>query len=145
MPLELLLIRDTFTLASTTGRLYYNGDLFGYVLEDRDRGLSADDPTTWPRKVKRETCIPIGRYRVVWALSPSRRVYTPRLVDVPAFQGVLIHSGNVAAHTEACLLPGISRGVDRVVKSKIACDWLYPRIRDADECWITIRREGWTD
>jgi hypothetical protein len=144
-PVDLLLTRDTFTTTSTTGALLYNGLPFGYVLEDPDRGLDSADPETLPRKIRKVTCIPVGRYRITWALSPSRKVWTPRLVDVPAFRGVLVHPGSFPKDTEGCLLPGLARGPDKVTKSRVACAWLYPRLRDASEAWITIVRDetGW--
>ncbi len=142
--IDLHLTRDVFTDKSTTGALLYNGLRFGYVLEDPDRGLSADDPSTWPMKVKRLTAIPVGRYKVECVWSPSRQMFTPRLLNVPAFQGILIHPGNGPDDSEGCLLPGLKRESDKVFNSRRAYTWLYPRLRDADEVWITIDRgDGW--
>lgn len=143
--LDLHLTRDTFTPASTTGVLLWDGLPFGFVLEDVDRGLNQTDPldTITVRKLKGRTAIPAGRYQVGWVRSPSRGVFTPRLVDVPGFRGILIHAGNDAADSEGCLLPGLSRGPDVVTKSRIACEWIYPRIEAAcrtGEVWITIDR-----
>jgi hypothetical protein len=140
--IELKLTRDTFTATSTTGILLYNGDPFGYVLEDPDRGLDASDPATLSRKIRKETCIPVGRYRVECVWSPSRGKFTPRLMDVPGFQGILVHTGNRPEDSEGCLLPGLSRGPDVVNNSTRAYTWLYPRLRDADEVWITIERDA---
>lgn len=42
------------------------------------------------------SCIPTGRYEVVWAMSPRFKRNTCRLVGVPGRGGVLIHSANYA-------------------------------------------------
>ena len=144
----LTLTRETFLDARTIGKLHYDGRFFGYVCEDRDRGLDARMPAALLAglKVKAATAIPVGRYRLAWARSPSRGIETPRLLDVPGFQGILIHPGNDEADTEGCLLPGtvLLPGDAGVGRSQVACSWLYPRIRDAvaaGECWITVQRD----
>jgi len=144
----LTLTRDAFLDARTIGRLYYDGRFFGYACEDTDRGLDARMPTALVSslKVKARTAIPVGRYRLTWTLSPSRGIYTPRLSDVPGYQGILIHAGNTEADTEGCILPGtvLLPGDAGVGRSQVACSWLYTRIRDAvaaGECWITVQRD----
>ncbi len=145
--LELMLIRDRFTDVATTGRLLYDGKPFGYVCEDVDRGLDAamSRAKIAEMKIPGRTAIPTGRYEIGWVHSPSRGKFTPRLLDVPGFRGILIHSGNTAIHTEGCLLPGMGRKTDRVDRSSTACSWLYARIRAAcetGEVWITIERDA---
>lgn len=121
---------------------------FGWVVEDTDRMLRADQPLDHIRavKVKGKTCIPSGRYRLTWTLSPSRGVYTLRLQDVPGFQGILVHSGNGPEHTEGCICPGLSldRTTGRTGNSKKAVDWLEAQLRPlleaGAEVWITVER-----
>jgi hypothetical protein len=145
-PLELTITRDTFSATSTTGIFRYNGLDGFFALEDVDRGLDQALPLAdnQARKVKGRTAIAVGRYRVIWAWSPAHGIYMPRLVDVPAFQGIELHVGNTAADSEGCLLIGTHRDTDIVTHSRAACDWLYPRIEEAcagPGCWITIQRE----
>jgi hypothetical protein len=142
----LTLTRDVFGDRVTLARLDWQGKPFGFAAEDVDRGLDARMPTTLLAglKVKAATAIPVGRYRLAWTLSPSRGVWTPRLLDVPGYQGILVHAGNDQDDTEGCLLPGLHRSAVAVTDSRRACDWLYPRIRDAaaaGECWITVQRD----
>lgn len=40
------------------------------------------------------SCVPAGRYRVVWAMSPRFRRFTYRLLDVPDRAGILKHAAN---------------------------------------------------
>lgn len=40
------------------------------------------------------SCIPTGRYRAIWAVSPRLRRSTYRLVNVPNRGGILLHSAN---------------------------------------------------
>ena len=143
----LTLTRTTFLDARTIGTLDWQGKPFGFACEDTDRGLDARMPAALVAglKVKRATAIPVGRYQLVWAMSPSRGVYTPRLVAVPGFQGILIHPGNDEDDSEGCILPGtvLLPGDAGVGRSQVACSWLYPRIRDACASgpqYITVRR-----
>lgn len=137
--MKLKLVRDKFTDITTTGKLYIDGQLFGFVLEDVVR------PTG--QKVRDKTAIPYGTYRITWEKSPrlsaqkGHDFYTPRLNAVPGFEGVLIHVGNYDRDTSGCLLPGLTRAIDMVGSSKAACDRLYPLIQAAcahEGCTIEI-------
>lgn len=75
----------------TIGSLYVNGEKFCDTLEDRVRDLAGGES-----KVPGETAIPEGRYRVIVNRSPKFGRDLPRLLDVPQFEGVLIHRGNTA-------------------------------------------------
>lgn len=107
--MELLLLRDTLTDESSIGTLSVNGELFSQTLEDLDRGLSADNPLTWGRKIKHQTAIPTGRYEVImnWSNAFGRRL--PLLLRVPAFEGIRFHRGNTAAASSGCILVGRTR------------------------------------
>lgn len=142
----LTLTRDVFSDRVTLSRFDYMGRPFGFAAEDVDRGLDARMPPGLlaSLKVKGATAIPVGRYRLAWTVSPSRGVATPRLLDVPGFAGILIHAGNDEDDTEGCLLPGTQRSTVAIGHSRVACQWLYPRIRDAvaaGDCWITVQRD----
>lgn len=127
-----------------------NGDWrpFAWVVEDKDRMLRADQPLDHIKatKVRAQTCIPSGRYRLAWTLSPSRGVHTLRLLDVPGFQGILVHSGNGPEHTEGCICPGLQLDRQKGVtsRSKEAVAWLEkhlpPLLADGREIWITVER-----
>ena len=64
---ELKLIRNEFSDSSTIGDLYWNGEKFCIVLEDKDRGLTdaMDLKEIESKKVYGKTCIPYGRYQVI--------------------------------------------------------------------------------
>jgi hypothetical protein len=146
VPDLLTVTRDDFGDSRTLGRLHWRGDLFGHVCEDTDRGLDARMPESLIArlKVKAQTAIPVGRYRLTWTLSPSRGICTPRLEGVPNFRGILIHTGNTEDDTEGCILPGLTRAAHGVGKSRVACEWLYSRIERecaAGEQWITVQRD----
>lgn len=130
MKLELkrVALRDTYTI----GKLYIDGVYFCDTLEDRVRDLNKNGIfDNGEKKVKGETAIPYGLYEVVWAYSPRFKRYTPRLLNVNSFSGVLIHAGNTAKDSEGCILLGQNKVVGKVINSKICVDKLYPIIRDA--------------
>lgn len=159
-PLLLHLLRYQFGADATLGSLSIGARNFGWVVEDEDRGLvsTMTDEQIAGIKVKADTAIPIGTYRVSFTYSPKyaevmRSRYgredghMPLLHDVPGFRGIRIHSGNDESHTAGCLLPGLD--VDevnhRVGRSRDACRELYSILEQAEaegrEVWIAITRD----
>ena len=139
--------RETYTI----GRLYIDGKYFCDTLEDKDGGLRQDMPIAVIRATKRKgiTAIPTGRYRMTLAVqSPkfSKRAtyqfcngYLPRLINVPGYDGVLIHIGNTARDTEGCLLVGRNTQVGKVLDSRKTFLELYDRLLGAkDDIYIKI-------
>lgn len=83
-------------------------------------------------KIPGETAIPAGTYEIALHVSPHFAGRTfPILNGVPGFEGVLIHSGNIAADTRGCILVGDILGLDRVAQSRVAYDRLFPKIKAA--------------
>lgn len=142
--------RDTYTI----GHLYIDGRYFCDTIEDKDRGLRQDMQPSVIRATKRKgvTAIPTGRYRVTMDVrSPkfSQKKYEknygfcdgylPRLINVPGFEGVLIHVGNTARDTEGCLLVGKNTRVGKVLESRVTFVKLYERLKGAEgSIYITI-------
>jgi hypothetical protein len=118
---------------TTIGELYVNGAFFCFTLEDviRPEGV----------KIKHETAIPAGKYQVVIAWSNRFQKHMPRLIDVPMFDGILIHSGNTNAHTSGCILVGRKRGEASIAESRAAFAALFNVIARAaltEKVWIEI-------
>ena len=83
----------------TIGSLSVNGEWLCWTGEDRVR-----EPGE--AKVYGKTAIPAGKYHVIVNLSPRLKKRMPRLVNVPGFEGILIHKGNTAEDTSGCVLVG---------------------------------------
>lgn len=119
----------------TVGRLYVDGKMFCNTLEDRVR-----DNTE--KKVYGETAIPAGRYRVIFNWSPKFGRNLPRLLNVPHFEGILIHPGNTAADSAGCILVGKNSAVGRLSESRDTSDRLNVLIEDAqrrgEDIFITV-------
>lgn len=130
MKLELtrIALRDTYTI----GKLYVDGVYFCDTLEDNVRDINKngifDNGET---KVHGKTAIPYGKYEVVWAYSPRFKRYTPRLLNVKSFTGVLIHAGNSHEDTDGCILLGQNKVTGKVINSKEFVNKLYPIIKNA--------------
>lgn len=92
----------------TVGWLYIDGKLICETLEDKDRGLTQDMSLDEikKKKVYSHTAIPTGTYKVVVNNSPKFKRNLPRLLNVPGFDGILIHRGNTHHDTAGCLLVG---------------------------------------
>lgn len=117
MASKLTLIRETFTIHSTGGRLLVDNRFSCYTLEDAYR----------PIKIKGETCIPYGRYEIAMMWSDRFKIVLPYLLYVPNFDSIMIHPGNTDQNTHGCLLVGKERGPDRVNMSR---DAFYPLASD---------------
>ena len=95
----------------TIGRLDVDGKYFCDTLEDRVRDLSRE------KKVAGKTAIPAGCYEVVVNWSPRFKRKLPRLLNVPGFEGILIHRGNTPEDTAGCILVGENKAKGRVINS----------------------------
>ena len=121
--MELRLERKVFSKQTTIGELSINGKFFCFTLEDRVRDAGV--------KIKGKTAIAPGKYRLALTFSNRFQRVLPLLVDVPQFEGVRIHAGNVAADTEGCILVGLSRGADWIGNSRDAMAGLMKRLQSA--------------
>ena len=131
--MELELTRSAKTSKSTIGELTINGVFECFILEDKDRGMRQGMTISelMALKVKTKTAIPTGRYEIVVSFSDRFKKMLPLLLDVPAYEGIRIHSGNTDEDTEGCLLPGKTKSADAVGSSRIAFTALFDKIKDA--------------
>lgn len=105
----------------TLGKLYINNEFFCDTIEDKYRDLSKE------KKVYGETCIPFGTYKVIINMSPKYGRLMPRLLDVPHFEGILIHSGNTEQDSAGCILVG-ERSGQKVINSRDTFNRLFNRL-----------------
>lgn len=144
--LKRIALRDTYTI----GKLYIDNHYFCDTLEDKVRDLNKDGDLNdaGEGKVAGHTAIPYGTYKVTMDVqSPkfSKRAsyawckgYLPRLLNVPHFDGIMIHSGNDATHTAGCILVGENRVKGQVLNSMNTLKRLYDILKGADDITITI-------
>ena len=150
--MELTLRRIARKADYTIGRLSVDGKYFCDTIEDCDRGLRQELPESVNRAKKRKgiTAIPTGRYRVTLGVRSPRFStkkqyafcdgYLPRLLNVSAFDGVLIHIGNTAKDSEGCILVGKNKEVGKVLESTATFHALYEKLR-ASKSLIFIKIE----
>lgn len=139
--LNLFVARRNGTHGFTGGRLYLNGTFECYTMEDEVRETPGRPVEEW--KVKGETAIPRGRYRVIVSKSARFGRDLPEVLNVPGYAGVRIHPGNASANTEGCILVGDEDPSDGFMgKSRQAFDRVFARIMDAintgGQVWLTI-------
>lgn len=133
------------------GKLYIDGIYQCDVIEDTDRGLTNEMSITeiQSKKVYGETAIPKGTYQITldvvspkfkdrsWATFCEGKL--PRLLDVPGYEGVLIHVGNEASNSLGCLLVGQKTKDGWVSNSTQTFKDLYYKLKQAtDQITITI-------
>lgn len=130
--MRLDLYRKFKTANATIGELYVNGAFFCFTLEDVVRAEGV--------KVKHQTAIPAGTYEIVMTWSNRFQKVMPRLVNVPMFDGILIHAGNTAADTSGCILVGRKRGDDSITESRSAFAELFNLLgKSATQSKVTIQ------
>lgn len=150
--MELRLERKWKKEKYTIGNLYVDGKFFCNTIEDRDRGLRQDLPLSvnQKRKVKNETAIPTGRYRVTLGVKSPKmsqrpaydfcQGYVPRLINVPAFDGILIHIGNTERDSAGCIIVGENKVKGKVINSTETFHRLYDVLKKATgNIYITIQ------
>lgn len=92
----------------TIGRIALNGNVICDTLEDtvRDYNKDGDLLDAGETKIFGKTAIPYGRYPVIITYSPKFKRKLPLLTGVLHFEGIRIHAGNHAGHTQGCILVG---------------------------------------
>jgi len=108
--MNILQKRYLFGADFTISRLLIDNKQFQscpYILEDKVREIQGKDVREW--KVKNETAIPVGTYRVEKTFSQRFGKMMYQLIDVVGFEGIRIHSGNTSHDTEGCLITGRER------------------------------------
>ena len=127
----------------TIGKLYIDGAYFCDTLEDTVRDLPEEE------KIYSQTAIPAGTYRITLnVVSPKyskRKSYDwcggrlPRLLNVPFFDGILIHAGNTAKDSAGCILVGENKEKGKVLNSMATLKRLYSKLQSAkDKIYIEI-------
>ena len=124
--MKLKLIREDYTNVSSIGKLYIDGVLFCYVLEDKVREINE-------KKVYGKTAIPAGNYKVIMSFSNRFQVYMPELLDVKGFAGIRIHSGNTEIDSLGCLILGYKKGENAVYESKKATTSFYAKLKKVEK------------
>ena len=109
--MKLKLVRIAKRENYTIGKLYVEGEYFCDTLEDRVRDLTVE------KKIPGETAIPAGQYDLIVSMSPRFKRELPRLLNVPYFEGILIHRGNTEKDTSGCILVGENKAVGKVLNS----------------------------
>ena len=116
------------TANSTIGEMTIDGVWECYTLEDIER----------PVKIKAETAIPRGTYKVIINMSNRFKRLMPLLLNVQNFEGVRIHAGNTNHDTEGCILVGRTRSNDFIGQSKKAYDSLFAKMQKAKDITLII-------
>lgn len=150
LKLKRIALRDTYTI----GKLSVDNHYFCDTLEDKVRDINKDGDLNdaGEGKVYGKTAIPYGRYEITMKVqSPkySQRAsydwckgYLPRLLNVPHFEGILIHGGNSAEDSCGCLLVGENKVKGKVINSMETLKRLHRILKSAsdsgEKIWITI-------
>lgn len=143
--MELLLERKYCKDKYTVGRLYIDGVFFSNTLEDKVRDTNKNGKfDNGEHKIYGETAIPYGEYEITLdVVSPKFSKYPfykevcngklPRLLNVPNFDGVLIHCGSTADNSAGCILVGNNTIKGGLTDSKKVFKNLYSILNKANK------------
>lgn len=126
----------------TVGKLFIDDKWFCDTLEDKVADINKNgkfDGTE--RKIPGETAIPYGTYKVNFGWSPRFGRNLPRLLNVTAFDGILIHPGNSAKDSAGCILVGLNKEVGKLTQSRYYSDELNKLIDTAQRAGEPITIE----
>lgn len=128
----------------TIGKMYVDDVYVCDTIEDKDRGLTQNTPLNdiKKKKVYGQTAIPSGTYNItldVVSTKFGQKPYfkelcggkLPRLMNVPGFDGVLIHTGNDEDDSYGCIIVGYNKVKGKVIESRKAFEKLYPILKQA--------------
>lgn len=119
----LTLIRDVKGDKAILGKLYLNGALVCYTLENASKA------------------IPCGVYYVQNSKSPKFKRELPLICNsgVPSSRGIRMHRGNTAKDSQGCILVGMGRDVNNsfITESALAETMITMLCRNVTEVIIT--------
>ena len=143
-------LKETYTI----GKLFIDNKYFCDTLEDTVRDLNKDGDLNdaGEYKISSLTSIPYGKYEITLKVqSPKYSLrssyswcngYLPRLLNVPHFDGILIHAGNTANDSSGCILVGENKVKGQIINSMNTLKKLYIILKEAsdknEKIWITI-------
>lgn len=132
--MNILLDRKYLKENYTIGKLHINDVYFCDTLEDKvvdiDKSGKIDNGEV---KIYGQTAIPYGKYKVVLSYSPKFGRIMPRILDVPGFNGILIHIGNTIKDTDGCILVGRNKTVGMVNESTTTFNELFRQMEVAEK------------
>lgn len=131
--MKLLLRRLYRKPTYTIGKLYIDDVYLCDTAEDVDRGLYSymNIGEISKIKVKDETAIPYGKYKVRLSMSPRFKKILPEIINVPGFTGVRIHSGNdPKTDSSGCILPGYNTIKGKVTSSRKVMEVLMEKLKE---------------
>lgn len=119
----LTLIRDVKGDKAVMGKLYFNGGLVCYTLENASKA------------------IPTGGYYVQNSKSPKFKRELPLIWNsgVPSSRGIRFHRGNTANDSQGCILVGMGRDVKNsfITESSLAETMITMLCRNVTELVVT--------
>lgn len=134
--------RDKYTI----GKVSINGTYICDSIEDKDRGLTQTTALAKIRmiKVAHQTAIPSGTYAVTLDVKSARfgqkeyykkqcNGYLPRILNVPGFDGILMHRGTDQDSSSGCIILGYNTIVGKVTNSQKAYEAVYAKLKEASD------------
>ena len=145
MNIELELNRIYFSPTYTIGKLFVNRQLWCDTIEDVNRDINRDGDLLDlnEEKVMHKTAIPFGRYEVIVNMSSRFKRMLPRILNVPHFDGILIHNGKDETSSSGCVIVGENREKGKVLNSSFwmnkLTDYLLEEQRKGIKIFIRVK------
>ena len=130
-------------------KIYVDGIYVCDAIEDQDWGWTQSTPLKDIASIKKtnksKTAVPRGTYNVTLNVQSPKfsnakkypyyvkycKGYLPRLLDVPGFEGILIHCGTTEKSSAGCIIVGYNTIKGQVTNSQKAFESLYKLMQTA--------------
>ena len=122
-----------------------NRQLWCDTIEDVNRDINRDGDLLDlnEEKVMHKTAIPFGRYEVIVNMSSRFKRMLPRILNVPHFDGILIHNGKDETSSSGCVIVGENREKGKVLNSSFwmnkLTDYLLEEQRKGIKIFIRVK------
>jgi len=104
--MKLFLYRHTYNENNIIGDLFIDEGFFCHTLEDIKRPDGV--------KVKHETAIPPGEYKLILSISNKFKRLMPEILNVEGFSGIRMHGGNDESDTSGCPIVAFKTDYKRI-------------------------------
>ena len=139
--MKLLMLREESKDGATLSKLYDGSHYVCDILEDVVREIPGRPVSEW--KIKGQTAIPAGVYKITFENSPRFGKDTLTVNGVEGYVGIRIHAGNTAKDTDGCQCPGRRNSTNTVAYSQVCLamikDMCKTAMKQGQEVWLDIR------
>lgn len=134
--MKIVIKRDIKGNTYTAGKMYVDGRHFADTLEPRAIDWSKE------QKTMNKTAIPEGTYKLEMRYSTKFKTQMPFVLNVPHFDGIMLHVGNSVRDSRGCILVGTRTFPSVLTQSRKAVNQLILMMEEHKGESVTLTVEN---